>query len=57
MVTHNSAVTTAIRCTLAAQSDSDVATVRLAPSMSTTVNMQLAHTYTGLGDLEIVNAG
>ncbi len=53
VVTNTSGATIAVRCTLAAQSDSDVATVRLAPTMSTTVNMQLAHTFTGLGALGV----
>jgi hypothetical protein len=51
VIVNTSAVTTTVRCTLAAQNDSDVATVRIAASMTTTVNMQLAHTYTGLGGL------
>ena len=48
---NNSGVTISIRCTLSAQSNSYLATVRLAPTLSATVHLELAHTYTGLGGL------
>ena len=51
VVTNNAGVNISVRCTLAAQNDTDLATVRLASTMSTTVHLQLAHTYTGLGGL------
>lgn len=51
VVKNNAAGTIAVRCTLAAQSDSDVATVSVEPTLSATVHLQLAHTYTGLGGL------
>ena len=51
VVTNNSGVTTSVRCTLAAQSDTDLATARLAATMSTTLHLQVAHDYAGLGAL------
>jgi hypothetical protein len=49
VLTNNTNANTAFRCTLAAQSDADLATVTLPPLTSTTISLQLAHTYTGLG--------
>jgi hypothetical protein len=49
VLTNNTNANTAVRCTLAAQNDSDLAAVSLPPLMSTTISLQLAHTYTGLG--------
>ncbi len=54
VVSNDAGVNISVRCTLSAQSDTDLATVRLAPTMSTTVHMQVAHTFTGLGALGVI---
>jgi len=60
IITNNAGSNISVRCTLAAQSDSDLATVRLAPTMSTTLHLQLAHSFTGLagiGDIRCYSFG
>ncbi len=54
IIANNAGVNISVRCTLAAQNSSDLAVVRLAPTMSATVNLQLAHSFTGfagIGDI------
>ena len=60
VVTNDAGVNISVRCTLAAQNATDLATVRLAPTMSTTVHLQLAHAFTGfagIGDIRCWSFG
>ena len=60
IVTNTAGVNISVRCTLAAQTSSDLAIVRLAPTMSATLNMQLAHSFTGfagIGDIRCYSFG